>query len=64
MHSIESKFVKVNLLQDHEIYCWEACMCALFSPEILQAAAVKGLSDCSLKKKKKRRKKKEEDGFH
>ena len=24
------------------MYCLEACTCALFSPEILQAAAVKG----------------------
>ena len=25
------------------MYCVEACMCALFSPELLQAGAVKGL---------------------
>ena len=35
--------LKVDLLQDHQIYCLEACMCALFSPEISQAGAVKGL---------------------
>ena len=36
--------LKVDLLQDHQIYCLEACMCELFSPGILQAVAVKGLS--------------------
>ena len=35
--------LKVDLLQDHQIYSLQACMCALFSPEILQAAAAKGL---------------------
>ena len=36
-----SKFTvfKVHLLYDHQIYCLRACMCALFSPEILQAGA-------------------------
>ena len=37
---------KCTVLKDflfHQIYCLEACMCALFSPEILQAVAVKGL---------------------
>ena len=36
MHGIESRF-------DHQKYCLQACMCALFSPEMLQAGAVKGL---------------------
>ena len=36
--------IEVDLLQDHPIYCLEAYMCALFSPGILQAVAVKGLS--------------------
>ena len=36
--------LKVDLLQDHQIHCLQACMCALFSPEILQAGAVKGLN--------------------
>ena len=35
--------LKVDLLQDSQLYCLEACMCALSSPEILQAVAVKGL---------------------
>ena len=34
---------EIYLLQDHQIYCLQACMCALFSPEILRAGAVKGL---------------------
>ena len=34
--------LKVGLLQDHQIHSLEAC--ALFSPEILQAVAVKGLT--------------------
>ena len=33
----------VDLLQGHQIYSLEVYMCALFSPEILQAGAVKGL---------------------
>ena len=36
--------LKLDLLQDHQIYCFRACMCTLFSPEILQAGAVKGLN--------------------
>ena len=35
--------LKVDLLYDHQIYCLRACMCALFSPEILQGVAMKGL---------------------
>ena len=35
--------LKVDLLQDHQTYCLEACMCLLFSPEGLQAGAVNGL---------------------
>ena len=34
---------KADLLQDHQIYCLQVCMCELFSPEMLQAGAVKGL---------------------
>ena len=30
-------------IKKHQIYCLQACMCALFSPEILQAEAVNGL---------------------
>ena len=33
----------VDLLQDHQILCSQACMCTLFSRELLQAGAVKGL---------------------
>ena len=33
----------VDLFYDHQIYCLQACMCAIFSLEILQAGAVKGL---------------------
>ena len=32
--------LKVDLLQDHQIHCLEACMCALFSPEIVQAVVL------------------------
>ena len=35
---------KVDLLKDHQLYCLEACMSALSSPEISQAVAVKGLN--------------------
>ena len=35
---------KADLLQDHHIYCLQACMGALFSQKILQAGAVKGLN--------------------
>ena len=35
--------LKVDLLQDHQIYCFQACMCAFLSTKILQAGAVKGL---------------------
>ena len=35
--------LKADLLQNHQVYCLQACMCAIFSPEILQALAVKGL---------------------
>ena len=40
-----SKFIVLteDLLADHEIDCLLACMCALSSPEILLAGAVKGL---------------------
>ena len=40
-----SKFtvLKVDLSQDHQMYCLQACMCAFFSSEFLQAEAVKGL---------------------
>ena len=35
--------LKADLLQDRQIYCLQACMGALFSPENRQAGAVKGL---------------------
>ena len=35
--------LKVDLLQNHQMYCLEPCMCAFFSLEILQAVAVMGL---------------------
>ena len=35
--------LKADLLQDHQTYCLQARMCALFSLEILQAVAVKRL---------------------
>ena len=35
--------LKVDLLQDRQICCFQACMGALLSPDILQAGAVKGL---------------------
>ena len=35
--------LKVDLLYDHLIYYLQACMRAIFSPEVLQAGAVKGL---------------------
>ena len=35
--------LKVELLEDHQIYCLHVCICALLSPEILQDGAVKGL---------------------
>ena len=37
--------LKVDVLQDHQIYSFQACMFALFRPEILQAAAVKRLTE-------------------
>ena len=40
--------LKLDLLWDHQIHRLEACMCALFSPEILQAWAVKGLTVAAL----------------
>ena len=43
MHSIEIRFVKGPL-----IYGLEACVWALFSPEIVQAGAVKGLTENDL----------------
>ena len=44
MHSIESRFVTgLSNIQDYRIYCLQECICALISPEILQAEAVKGL---------------------
>ena len=33
----------VDLLQDYQTYYLQACMCALFSPDILQAGAMKGI---------------------
>ena len=36
--------LKVDLLKDNQIYCLKACMRAIFSPEIFQAGAVKGLN--------------------
>ena len=36
--------LKSELLYDHQIYCLQARMCTLFSPEVLQAGAVKGLN--------------------
>ena len=38
--------LKVDLLQDHQVYCLEACTGALLSPENLQAGAVNGLMFC------------------
>ena len=38
--------LKVDVLYDRQIYCLEACMCAPFSPEILQAGVEKGLITC------------------
>ena len=38
------KVLKVDLLQDRQVYCLEEIMWALFSLEILQAWAVKGLN--------------------
>ena len=35
--------LKVDLLQYYQIYCLQTCMYAHFSPETLQAGAVKGL---------------------
>ena len=35
--------LKVDLLQDYQIHCLQACMCALLSQKILQAGVVKGL---------------------
>ena len=35
--------LKADSLQDHLIYCLQACMCEPFRPEMLQAGAVKGL---------------------
>ena len=37
--------LKVDLLQDRQMYYLQALMCALFSPEISQSGAVKGLID-------------------
>ena len=34
--------LKVDLLRDQKMLCFQACMC-IYSPEILQAGAVKGL---------------------
>ena len=38
--------LKVDLISDQQIYCFQACICTLFSLEILQAGAVKGLICC------------------
>ena len=35
--------LKEDLLYNHQIYCFQACMCALFSPNNLQDGAVNGL---------------------
>ena len=35
--------LKAGVLQDHQTYCLQECMCEIFSPEILQAGTVKGL---------------------
>ena len=35
--------LKVDLLKNHQIYCLQACMCAIFIPVILQVQAVMGL---------------------
>ena len=40
MHSTETRFV-IGL--DWKLYCSQPCVCTLFSLEILQAGAVKGL---------------------
>ena len=48
-HELEKRFIskcslfKAGLLQDHQIYCLQACKCPFLSPEILQAVARKGL---------------------
>ena len=42
---LKCTILKADLLWGHQIYCLQACMCALFSPEILQAEAVKGLRE-------------------
>ena len=42
--------LKVDLIQDHQMYCLQACMCVLYSREILKAEAVKGF--IRMKKKK------------
>ena len=39
MYNTESTF----LLQGHQIYCLQACICALLNPELLQAGTVKGV---------------------
>ena len=45
MKEFQSKcsVLTVDLLQYYQIYCLQTCMYAHFSPEILQAGAVKGL---------------------
>ena len=35
--------LKVDLLQDHQIYCLQACMCALYSPEIFTGFGSEGV---------------------
>ena len=33
----------VDLLKDERIFCFQACMCVLFSPETVQTGTLKGL---------------------
>jgi len=42
---LKCTLLKVDLLQDNQLFCLEACMCALPSPEIVQAVVVKGLTN-------------------
>ena len=50
MHSIQNRFVigSENILFLQVCVCVCVCVCALFSPEILQAGAVKGLTSHQL----------------
>ena len=40
--------LRLDLLYDHQVCCLQACTCALFSPEMLQVVAVKGLINSSI----------------